>query len=112
MVGYLTVPEVVPGEFVGVDVFFVISGFLITRIILDELASGSFSIVRFYQRRVRRIFPALIIVLAATYALGWAILLPSDFSHLAENIVAGASFFANLLLLKENRMEVNYGYVS
>ena len=101
MVSYHAFPNWIPGGFVGVDVFFVISGFLITGIILDQLAAGSFSIVSFYQGRIRRLFPALIIVLAATYALGWAILLPSDYIHLGENILAGAGFYANLLQLRE-----------
>jgi peptidoglycan/LPS O-acetylase OafA/YrhL len=101
VVGYHAFPDMVPGGFVGVDIFFVISGFLITRIILDQLASDSFSVVRFYQRRIRRIFPALVVVLAATYALGWVILLPPDFARLAENIVGGAGFFANLLQLRD-----------
>src|SRR5215212_4149840 len=94
VVGYHAYPDMVPGGFVGVDIFFVISGFLITRIILDRLACDSFSVVSFYQRRVRRIFPALVVVLVATYAAGWVILLPSDFSRLAESMVAGAGFFA------------------
>src|SRR3954447_26812846 len=70
VVGYHAYPDMVPGGFVGVDIFFVISGFLITRIIVHRLACDSFSVVRFYQRRVRRIFPALVIVLVATYAAG------------------------------------------
>jgi peptidoglycan/LPS O-acetylase OafA/YrhL len=101
VVGYHAYPDMVPGGFVGVDIFFVISGFLITRIILDRLACDSFSVVSFYQRRVRRIFPALVVVLVATYAAGWVILLPSDFSRLAESMVAGAGFFANFLQLRE-----------
>lgn len=101
VVSYHAFPDLVPGGFVGVDVFFVISGFLITGIILNKLASDSFSILNFYQRRIRRLFPALVIVLASTYALGWFILLPSDFIHLGENELAGAGFFANLLQLRE-----------
>ena len=101
VVSYHAFPDWVPGGFVGVDVFFVLSGFLITGLILDKIASGSFSILSFYQGRIRRLFPALVMVLASTYALGWAILLPADFIHLGENIVAGAGFFANLLQLRE-----------
>ena len=100
VVWYHAFPEAVPGGFVGVDVFFVISGFLITRMIVEELAAHSFSILAFYQRRVRRIFPALIVVLAATYAVGWLVLLPRDFKLLGNNIVGGAGFFANVLQLR------------
>ncbi|WP_441252540.1 acyltransferase family protein [Tardiphaga sp. 71_E8_N1_1] len=97
-------PAFVPGGFIGVDIFFVISGFLITGIILRQSAEGSFSLPNFYARRGRRIFPALIIVMAVTYAVGWAIMLPSDFSILGQNMVAGAIFASNLLQLKS----VNY----
>ena len=70
-------PNALPGGFIGVDVFFVISGFLITGIITRELELGRFSLVEFYNRRIRRIFPALIVVLSATLALGWFWMLPS-----------------------------------
>jgi peptidoglycan/LPS O-acetylase OafA/YrhL len=100
VVWYHAFPAFVPGGFVGVDIFFVISGFLITRIIIGELATNSFSILAFYQRRIRRIFPALIVMLATTYAVGWFTLLPRDFKLLGDNIVGGAAFFANLLQLQ------------
>jgi peptidoglycan/LPS O-acetylase OafA/YrhL len=64
-------PDAMPGGFIGVDVFFVISGFLITGIITRELELGRFSLIGFYNRRIRRIFPALIVVLGATLILGW-----------------------------------------
>src|ERR1700692_471892 len=64
VVGYHAQPWLVPGGYIGVDVFFVISGFLITRIILRELEAGTFSPLNFYARRIRRIFPALTVVLA------------------------------------------------
>jgi peptidoglycan/LPS O-acetylase OafA/YrhL len=91
----------IPGGFVGVDIFFVISGFLITRIILTQAGDGTFSSLDFYARRVRRIFPALIAVLAVTYVTGWFILLPKDFSLLGENIAASAVFASNLFQLKQ-----------
>ena len=70
--GRISRPALVdPGGFIGVDIFFVISGFLITGIILTELEAGRFSPLKFYARRVRRIFPALIVVLRATYLIGW-----------------------------------------
>ena len=72
-------PSVLPGGFIGVDVFFVISGFLITGIIVRQLGTGSFTLSGFYFRRMRRIFPALIVVLLATMTLGWFFFLPNLF---------------------------------
>ena len=89
--------DFLPGGFIGVDVFFVISGFLIIRIILDGLETNTFSLAGFYARRIRRIFPALICVLAAIWALGWHFMLPEDFRELGKQIFAGAAFSSNLL---------------
>ncbi|MCK1706011.1 acyltransferase [Bradyrhizobium sp. 146] len=96
VVGYHAHPWMLSGGFVGVDIFFVISGFLITRILL---APGGFSLSTFYGRRIKRIFPALITLLLATYALGWAILLPSELRLLGENIAASVLFVSNLFQL-------------
>jgi peptidoglycan/LPS O-acetylase OafA/YrhL len=96
-----TFPKILPGGFIGVDVFFVISGYLITQIILVDLDSGKFSAASFYARRVRRIFPALIIVLIATFAFGWHYFLPLELTSLGKNILASALFSANLMLLSE-----------
>jgi peptidoglycan/LPS O-acetylase OafA/YrhL len=99
---YHAFPKVVPGGFVGVDTFFVISGYLITGIIIGGLdGPAGFSFVDFYVRRVRRIFPALIIVLAATLAVGVTIFLPSELASLAKNAFASAFFSANFMLLSE-----------
>jgi peptidoglycan/LPS O-acetylase OafA/YrhL len=100
VVWYHAFPDLVPGGFVGVDIFFVISGYLITTIIVGELSTNSFSILTFYQRRIRRIFPALIVVLTAAYAAGWFILLPRDFKLLGDNLLGGAFFFANFVQLR------------
>ena len=78
-------PDAMPGGFIGVDVFFVISGFLITGIITRELELGRFSLVEFYNRRIRRIFPALIVVLCATLVLGWFWMLPQAFAQLGSD---------------------------
>jgi peptidoglycan/LPS O-acetylase OafA/YrhL len=94
-------PGVLPGGFIGVDVFFVISGFLITKIISDPIQRGRFSAVWFYRQRVLRIFPALIIVLAATYAFGWASLYADEFKRLALNMIGGETFTANIVLWME-----------
>lgn len=95
-------PDAVPGGFVGVDIFFVISGYLITRIILDGLEQGTFTFRDFYSRRVRRIFPALALVLAACIAVAWWLLLPAAFRRLGAHVSAGAGFVANLLLWTES----------
>ena len=95
-------PWLVPGGFVGVDVFFVISGFLITTNIVSGLERGTFTIAGFYDRRVRRIFPSLVTVLLATYALGWVSLFASEFRQLGKHIAGGAFFVSNLLLWAES----------
>jgi len=101
VVAYHAQPWLVSGGFIGVDIFFVISGFLITQIVLRELASGNFSWMQFYSRRIRRIFPALMVVLLVTYLVGWFILLPSDFSLLGESMAAGVAFVSNLFQLTQ-----------
>ena len=91
-------PALAPGGFVGVDVFFVISGYLITRIISREIEEGRFSFARFYERRARRIFPALFAVLAGTLAAGYWLLLPSDYLHVLRAALATMGFASNVLL--------------
>lgn len=88
---------VIPGGFVGVDIFFVISGFLISGLILSGLRASSFSFLTFYGRRVRRLFPALIVLLLATWALGWFVMLPPEFAAVGEYMLAGVGFAANVL---------------
>nr|WP_249138977.1 acyltransferase family protein [Actibacterium sp. MT2.3-13A] len=89
------------GGFVGVDVFFVISGFLITSILRDEIARGRFRLANFYDRRVRRLFPALFVVLAASSIAAWAMLLPEDMRNFGQSLVAANLFVSNLLFWKE-----------
>lgn len=88
-------PNIFPGGFIGVDVFFVISGYLITQIIVTQVASKEFSFADFYSRRIRRIFPALIFVFISVYGLGWFVMLPGEFMQLGKHILAGASFVSN-----------------
>jgi peptidoglycan/LPS O-acetylase OafA/YrhL len=95
-------PEAVPGGFIGVDIFFVISGFLITGIVARELGSGKFSLPGFYSRRIRRIFPALIAVLCAVMILGWLWLLPAAYARLSADVFASAAFAANIALLLQS----------
>jgi peptidoglycan/LPS O-acetylase OafA/YrhL len=102
VVAFHAFPSIVSGGFVGVDVFFVISGYLISLIIMASLQRESFSFREFYARRIRRIFPALILVLLATYALGWMFFLPSEFRQLGKHIAAGAGFLSNFMLWQES----------
>jgi peptidoglycan/LPS O-acetylase OafA/YrhL len=95
-------PAAMPGGFIGVDVFFVISGFLITGIIARELEQGRFSLLTFYARRVRRIFPALLVVLATALVLGWLWMLPAAFAQLGTDVFASAGFAANIALLLQS----------
>lgn len=84
------------GGFIGVDIFFVISGYLITRIILSELeTTGSFSFLNFYERRARRILPMLFFVIFVSIPFAWERLLPSDFVEYAESILASLFFGSN-----------------
>lgn len=95
-------PAILPGGFIGVDVFFVISGFLISRIIIGEFKTGTFTFRLFYERRIRRIFPALAVVLAACLIFGWLALMPFDFRRLGLHIAASAGFSENLQLWWES----------
>jgi peptidoglycan/LPS O-acetylase OafA/YrhL/lysophospholipase L1-like esterase len=95
-------PDRVSGGFVGVDVFFVISGYLISGIILSGIRDHSFRFSVFYARRIKRIFPSLIVVLGSCLAIGWFLLLPKDYKALGEHIAAGAAFVSNLLLWSES----------
>lgn len=99
---YHAYPGSFPGGFSGVDIFFVISGYLIFSIILRGLQTDSFSFVSFYAHRIKRIFPALSIVVLSTYLFGWITLLPDEFKLLGKHIVAGMSFYENFLLRSES----------
>jgi peptidoglycan/LPS O-acetylase OafA/YrhL len=88
--------HLVHGGFVGVDVFFVISGFLITQFTFAEIRNERFSILAFYERRIRRIFPALIAVLFATYCLGLALCLPLELVDFAKSLIAAALSVSNI----------------
>lgn len=90
------------GGFVGVDVFFVISGYLITTIILGELKRGSFSIATFYERRARRILPALFFVMAMCIPFAWCWLLPSDMEEFAKSLRAVSIFGSNILFAQKS----------
>lgn len=101
VVAYHAFPGLVPGGFVGVDVFFVISGFLITRIIVHDFDEKKFSYSDFYARRIKRIFPALVLVLSTSLAIGWMTFLPDEFRMLGSHIFAGAGFWINFTFHRE-----------
>jgi peptidoglycan/LPS O-acetylase OafA/YrhL len=90
------------GGFIGVDVFFVISGYLITGILLDDLRQESFSILRFYERRIRRIFPALFVIFFFCLVVAYEIFLPLDFEKFANSLLAATFFSSNVLFWFES----------
>jgi peptidoglycan/LPS O-acetylase OafA/YrhL len=101
VVAFHALPAAMPGGFIGVDIFFVISGYLISGIMLDELHAGRFSIRVFYGRRIRRIFAALMLVLAATLLVGRYVLFPDEMRELGDHTLAGAGFLANFALWRD-----------
>ncbi len=102
VIGFHAFPRFIKGGFIGVDIFFVISGYLISTIIFENLERGSFSFVAFYSRRIKRIFPSLLIVLAACFAFGWFALLADEYKQLGKHIAGGAGFISNFILLHES----------
>jgi peptidoglycan/LPS O-acetylase OafA/YrhL len=94
--------DVMPGGFVGVDVFFVISGFLITGLLQQEIDSGRFSLARFYERRVRRLLPALCAMLIGTSAAAAWLLLPTDLLAFGRSVLATGAFASNILFWQES----------
>jgi peptidoglycan/LPS O-acetylase OafA/YrhL len=88
-------PEHIRGGFIGVDIFFVISGYLISSIILGGLKKQHFGFADFYVRRIKRIFPALFLVLVTVLVMGWYQLLPVDYKQVGKHIFAGSTFISN-----------------
>lgn len=101
VVAFHAFPAWMKGGFIGVDVFFVISGFLISTIIFENLDKGTFNFAEFYARRIKRIFPALLLVLIASYVFGWFVLLADEYKQLGKHIAAGAGFVSNFVLWSE-----------
>ena len=95
---YHLFPGLLPGGFAGVDIFFVISGYLITAILLRQQA---FTVREFYRRRVLRILPALVVVLMVMLVAGWWLLQPAEYTHLGKHVVGGSALSANILLWRE-----------
>lgn len=95
-------PAQIKGGFIGVDIFFVISGFLISTIIFSSLERDRFSLVEFYVRRIRRIFPALILVMLASLVYGWFAFFADEYKQLGKHIASGAGFVSNFTLWLES----------
>lgn len=102
VVGFHAASVKLAGGFIGVDIFFVISGFLISTIIFKSLAHNSFSFIEFYSRRIRRIFPALFLVLISSFVFGWVALRADEYKQLGKHIAGGAGFLSNFVLLGES----------
>ncbi len=98
VIGFHCFPLELSGGFAGVDIFFVISGFLITGILIPDIRGNDFSFFQFYSRRVRRIFPALLIVILTSFIFGWFVLTAVELKDLARYIAGGAAFVANLVI--------------
>lgn len=101
VVVYHAYPSLLLGGFTGVDVFFVISGYLISTIIFQNADRGSFRFATFYARRIRRIFPALLLVLSTLLIFGWFGLLAPDYAQMGKHVLSGATFVSNLTLWGE-----------
>lgn len=101
VVAFHAFPNWVRGGFIGVDVFFVISGYLISTIIFENLDRGTFSFSEFYSRRIKRIFPALLLVLIACFTFGWFALLADEYKQLGKHIASGVGFISNFILWNE-----------
>jgi peptidoglycan/LPS O-acetylase OafA/YrhL len=102
VVVYHAFPRALPGGFTGVDIFFVISGYLISSLIWRGLADGQFSLLTFYARRVLRLFPALLVVLAACLAAGWWLLAPVGYERLGRDAAAAAIYLSNFVFWRES----------
>jgi peptidoglycan/LPS O-acetylase OafA/YrhL len=98
---YHAFPLVLKGGFVGVDIFFVISGFLISSIVFKEADEGRYSHARFYVRRIKRIFPALSVVLFTCLLLGGLFSFKQEFKSIGKHIIAGSAFMSNFVLSRE-----------
>ncbi|MDD2808231.1 acyltransferase family protein [Rhodoferax sp.] len=94
--------KALPGGYVGVDIFFVISGFVITSAIQPDMAAGRFLVRDFYERRIRRIFPALFAMVAASLCVGCWVMMPDDLKRLGQSSVANAVFASNFFFLKDS----------
>ena len=98
---HLEIPFIT-GGFIGVDVFFVISGYLITSILLKDIKNNEYSLLRFYERRIKRILPALFAVITISLVAAWFILFPADFKYFGRSVAATTIFISNFLFHDES----------
>lgn len=101
VVGFHAFPEKFHSGFLGVDIFYVVSGYLISAIIFEQLEINNFSFLEFYSRRIKRIFPALTLVMVSVFLFGWYVLLADEFQQLGKHLSAGSGFISNFILWKE-----------
>jgi peptidoglycan/LPS O-acetylase OafA/YrhL len=90
-------PTLMPGGFIGVDIFFVISGFLITKIIKSRTDQNNFNFLEFYARRIRRLFPSLILLMVVCFVAGWFLFDTGDFKLLGKHMVSSVAFVSNFV---------------
>ena len=100
VVVYHAFPAMLPSGYIGVDIFFVISGFLVTSLLLDDASKSRFSILNFYARRANRILPALILVLITSLVAGWFLLFPDEYKSLARQVASAAVSAANVYFFR------------
>jgi peptidoglycan/LPS O-acetylase OafA/YrhL len=101
VLGFHNFPQIIKGGFVGVDIFFVISGYLISTIIFQEIEDGTFSYLSFYSRRIKRIFPALITILIVCLVFGYVFAFPDEFMLFGKHIAGSTLFIMNIILYRE-----------
>lgn len=94
--------SLISGGFLGVDVFFVISGFLITRIILSDIEAETFSLLSFYKRRICRILPAVVFVLLCTVPFAWSLMVPFQFHEFSQSALSTLFFISNIFFWKNS----------
>lgn len=102
VIAYHAFPQLFPWGFLGVDIFFVISGFLITSLMNNDFSQGKFDVLLFYSRRVKRLIPALIVVILACFAFSWFAFYAKEFAVLGKHIFAAVGFFLNFVLWQES----------
>ena len=102
VISFHAFPYIFKGGFVGVDVFFVISGYLISSNLIFSFSNNSYSLLTFYEKRIRRIFPALLVILIACYLTGYFLFTGSEFKELGKHIAAGAAFISNIAYMQES----------
>lgn len=99
---YHAFPKLLPGGYIGVDIFFVISGYLIGKVLFHEIGKANFSFIDFYSRRIRRILPTLLIVLIVFLVFGWFVLLSEEYKKINAHTIGAITFTSNYLLWNEH----------